>query len=373
MMPSEDPVGDPLVAERLAAWLCTQMRASDVLIEDLAIPKQGFSNETWYADAQITDEHGTSGRRLVIRLEPESSRLFLETDVQLQWRMMQAIGGSGIAVPPLVAHDHDGVVVGRPLFVMEHVDGVIPSDLPPYNLSGFMTGLTAPQRGRVWRNGLEVLARIHALDWRECCPFLDRRDRGEPGLPQYLDWLSEWFELAASDREVPLLRAALTELRSSMPRDAPVGIVWGDARPGNIIYSDDLDVAAVIDWEMAALGPGEVDLAWWLFMDRFYSEGMNAERLAGLPNRRETIDLYEQFAHRPTRDLPYYEILAAFRMALVVSRSASSHVRSGRLDPSTTMHSANPAARILAELLGEEVPDLSPDFVNIIRQVTRTG
>ncbi len=36
----------------------------------------------------------------------------------------------------------------------------------------------------------------------------------------------------------------------------------------------DFEVVAVLDWEMASLGPPEVDLAWFLFFERFFSEGL---------------------------------------------------------------------------------------------------
>ena len=40
---------------------------------------------------------------------------------------------------------------------------------------------------------------------------------------------------------------------------------WGDARVGNILYRDFAPIA-VLDWEMATVGPREVDLAWMIFL-----------------------------------------------------------------------------------------------------------
>ena len=41
----------------------------------------------------------------------------------------------------------------------------------------------------------------------------------------------------------------------------PDVLSWGDARIGNIIYAG-FEPAAVLDWEMAALGPRELDVSW---------------------------------------------------------------------------------------------------------------
>lgn len=55
----------------------------------------------------------------------------------------------------------------------------------------------------------------------------------------------------------------------------------------------DLQPVAVLDWEMAALGPPEVDLGWWLFLNRFHSQGMGNPTLPGFPDDATTVALWE--------------------------------------------------------------------------------
>lgn len=89
-------------------------------------------------------------------------------------------------------------------------------------------------------------------------------------------------------------------------------------------------VSAVIDWEMAALGPAEVDVAWWLFFDDLFSTGMGVTRLEGLPDRLTSISWYESFAGRRLENMDYYDVLATFRMAIVGMRAvAGPRKRSG--------------------------------------------
>ena len=66
-----------------------------------------------------------------------------------------------------------------------------------------------------------------------------------------------------------VLDHALAALRLSPPPETAQVLVWGDARPGNIIFSDDCLVAAVIDWELARIGDAAADVGWWLMMDDF--------------------------------------------------------------------------------------------------------
>ena len=78
----------------------------------------------------------------------------------------------------------------------------------------------------------------------------------------------------------PVIDPAMDFLERAKPRTAHVDPIWGDSNPGNMLFADDHSVAAVLDFEAAALGPGEIDLGWWLFMDERRSHGLT--RLSGL-------------------------------------------------------------------------------------------
>ena len=66
-------------------------------------------------------------------------------------------------------------------------------------------------------------------------------------------------------RDLDETRARLLAwLRGRQPRDdGPPRPCWGDARIGNMIFRDGRCVA-VLDWEMATLGPPQMDLGWFL-------------------------------------------------------------------------------------------------------------
>jgi len=350
----------------LAGWLAGQLGLGDGAVEvgPLDTPTQGFSNETAYFDACWTKDGTRRTESMVARIQPDGHQLFLDADVLLQWRMMEAVSAaSTVPVPPLFFAEPDATVIGSPFFVMGKVEGRVPSDLPPYHAVGWMVDDLSPaQRKQLWCNGLDALAALHGIDWRQHCRFLDTPAHGAIGLDQHLSAVEAWYAWATGGRPQPVCDVAVHYLRENQPADTDVGIVWGDARIGNIIFADDLSVAAVIDWEMAALGPGEVDLGWWLFIDRFYSEGFGVPRLAGLPDRAATIGYYGSLRGRPVRDLEYYEVLAALRMAIVILRSTAKQIEYGVLDPATTMGTNNPATQILAEMLGLPIPELSPEL-----------
>ena len=55
---------------------------------------------------------------------------------------------------------------------------------------------------------------------------------------------------------------------------------WGDSRIGNILYRDFVP-AAVLDWEMAGLGPRELDLAWLVYSHRVFQDIAGSMGLPG--------------------------------------------------------------------------------------------
>jgi aminoglycoside phosphotransferase (APT) family kinase protein len=163
----------------------------------------------------------------------------------------------------------------------------------------------------------------------------------------------DWAE--TPDEPQATLRGALHWLRKNEPPVSNVALCWGDSRPPNIIYHG-TEVAAVLDWEMAFLGDPEADLAWWLFMDWFASGGYNLARLAGMPEKEETILRYEKLTGAPVRNLFYNEVFAGFRFGVIMVRVTAMMVHRGLPLPAPDFASNNPATRKLAETLGIRQP-----------------
>ncbi len=66
--------------------------------------------------------------------------------------------------------------------------------------------------------------------------------------------------------------------------------MWGDSRVGNVLYSDFRPVA-VLDWEMAVLGPREMDVAWIIFAHMVFQELAGLAGLPGLPDFMREADV----------------------------------------------------------------------------------
>lgn len=350
-----------LTRKRLTEWLgARRPGARNLEIEGLTKPTgSGFSNETLLC-ALSYDEAGKRQRdRLVIRLQPTGYTTFPFYDLAKQYEVMRVLGEkTDIPVPPLHGREDDPGVLGRPFYVMGHVDGEIPADNPPYTVEGFVCDAKPAEQRRLCTSGMDVLGRIAKLDWRSIgLDFVDWPRRDASPIGQHLDYYEKYLEWARCGRAHPTTDHALDWLRRNMPRDEPAALSWGDARIGNMIFRDFTPVA-VLDWEMVTIGSPEVDLGWWFLLEEFSARGggmpgWDRPRLAGFPSVEEEIAQWESIVGRKAQHLHYYKIFAGFRFAVIMIRLMQQQVVVGRFpeELGLVLERNNPVTQILAEYL----------------------
>lgn len=344
--------------------------ATDVAVSDIDIPSAtGFSNETVFFDVAWRESGEDRHERFVGRVEPPTGALFpaqtaeCAVSVGVQYRAMEtAARVAGVPMCPLVGYEPDPAVLGQPFFVMGFVEGVIPADVPRYSTAGFLVDDATPaDRTRMVRTGLEAMAAIHAVDWRRAdLGWLDASGTGEPTQAVQLALYRSFVTDQLRGRDHPVLGAALDWLDANDPHDERVGLSWGDARLGNIIWQD-YEPAVVCDWEACALAPTEADVGWWLMFDRMSFDDMGAERLEGFPDRDEMVRLYEAASGREVRDPRYWEIFAAMRFCAIFVPLADRMVAAGLVPEAVNMPVANPVTEALARLLDIDNPTASSE------------
>ncbi len=339
---------------QLAAWLRRKLpHASEVAVGEIGLPSgSGFSNETLLIDAAWREEGAPVAARLVARVKPTAYAIFPEYDLQRQYRTMELLAPTYVPVPRMRWYEDDASVLGQPFYVMDRVDGVIPSDHPPFTTGGWLFDAAPAEQAELAHSALAVLGELHRLDWRALgFSFLARPEYGSTPFRQQLGYYTMMLRWAASGRAMPVVDATLGWLETHCPSDEPPpSLTWGDARIGNMIFRDFRPVA-VLDWEMATLGPGEVDLAWWLVLDRYHAEGVGAAPLPGFPSRDRVVAQWEDAVGRRARHLFYYEVWGAFRFALVLIRIADQMTEYGVMPEGSGFERNNPATQMLAQML----------------------
>src|SRR3989475_6506953 len=267
-MPLSQPRDPEATRRQLAPWLARRMpQARDLAITSMAQPAAtGFSNDTLLFDLEWTEDGRARRAGMVVRIEPRGFLVFPAYDVGQQFHIMQRLGeATDVPVPPMFWLEDRTDVLGARFFVMGRVEGRVPPDNPPYHAAGWMTGIAPAARAALWWDGLEVLARIHRLDWRRL--GFDFLAHGTPGLDAPLDYYARYLARAAGGRPEPVIEAGLAWLRRHRPADEPLDLCWGGARIGEMIFPG-ARRRARLHWGMATPGNPEEDPPWVVFPHR---------------------------------------------------------------------------------------------------------
>jgi aminoglycoside phosphotransferase (APT) family kinase protein len=313
-----------VLAEDLRGWVSVRMPdAPDLRIVNLAYPRgAGQSHETVLFDIEWTDGAAVKTQGCVVRIKPASFTVFPDNLFDEQYEVMKALGESGLVkVAKMLWFEEDPTLLGQPFFVMEKVTGRVPVSIPHYSRTGFVHDATPAQRRRLWDSAVRQLAAIQLASVTDF-GFLAGPAHAPSGLAQEWDkyerfvaWVQEDAESAA--RFGPILEASLARLKAKWPRHQPEGLVWGDARIGNMMFDDNFDVVAVMDWEQPSLGGALHDLAWFTVLSETM-HGPNSQvgqYLEGMGTRAETIALWEEISGKSAVDLEWYEEFVHLKMS----------------------------------------------------------
>ncbi len=341
----------------LAGWLEGKLGADGpVTLSALRGPgATGFSNETLLVDAAWVTGGAAREAALVVRVAPTGYSLFPDPAFDVQYQVLRALGErSAIPVPRVRWYETDAAVLGAPFFVMDEVKGRVPPDNPPYHVAGWLHDVSPEHREKVWWGAVDTMAELHGLDWQALgLDFLARPELGPPGLAQQLAYYERWLAAIEVDEAVPVARAALAWIADHLPRDEHLVLCWGDARIGNVMYDEDGERLAVLDWEMVCLGAPEQDLAWSLFLDRHHSEGCDVPRLPGFPSAEATVARYEERTGVTLRHMGFYEVFAGFRFCVIMARLAVIFKEWGLLPEGDAMAQDNTVSRLTQRVLAE--------------------
>jgi aminoglycoside phosphotransferase (APT) family kinase protein len=345
--------------QQLAEWLHGKLpRATELVVSELSGPAAtGFSNDTLLFELESVEDGRREHRALVARIEPTGFGVFPVYDLTLQYRVMAALRRTDVPVPQMFWFEPDKSLLGAPFYVMERIAGRIPTDNPPYHAGGWITEITPEERFAIWTSGVDTLAAIHRCDAAKLgIDFLDAPPPGADTVAWQLEYWKRYADWVTGERKFPTLDAGWQWLLANRPPPSQRrDLCWGDSRVGNMIFRDRRCVA-VLDWEMASLGPGEMDLGWFLFMDRHHCEGVETPRLAGFPDRAATIARWEAGVGRRAEHVAFWEAFCAWRFSVVMARIGDQLESFGMLPPEADFAANNTASRLLAKTLGLVAP-----------------
>lgn len=270
----------------------------------------GMANET------VMVELGSGHPGMVLRLPPLEPT-FPGTDLSAQAAVQNAVAAAGIPAPAPAVLVSDRRWIGTPFLVMPRVSGFIPGPAPVFD--PVIMGASPERQGGYVDGLLDTLAALHAVDWQ--ATGIGSVLPG-PTMDGLLDHWTRYVEWAGEGAPLPVLTSALSWCRRHQPPaqvgDAPA-LTWGDPRLGNLVFDESGAVHAVLDWDLAAIGPPEMDLGWYFGLD-FMMDRLFGQRVPGFPDQADAVESYQQRSGHAVTNLAWHEVFALLRALAINDR-----------------------------------------------------
>jgi len=317
---------------RLTAYLRDRLAACEIAGLDLSREMEvaqfpgGHSNLTYlvrFGDVE-----------LVLRRPPFGPVPPTAHDMAREYRWLAAVHPVFPRAPRTHVLCDDPGVIGSVFYVMERRNGIVVRHEEPAALAD-----RPDARRRVSEALVDTLAELHAIDVSapgvaglgRPVGFVERQVRG---------WTERWHRSKTTD--VPDMDALAVWLLGRLPPDpARPAIVHGDFKLDNVMLDahDIGRIAAVLDWEMSALGDPLVDvgilLAYWAPTappgprDALTS----VTDRPGWFTRGEIVDRYATRTGRDVSGIGFYETFAVFKVAVIIQQIFCRFVRGQTDDP----------------------------------------
>ena len=283
--------------------------------------KGGQSNPTYRID--------TPGASYVLRRQPFGKLLPSAHAVDREYTAMTGLYPTGFPVPRTYGLCEDVDVIGSKFFVMSMADG-------RSLWNGALPGLSPDERRAHYNALIDTMAELHLNKPDE----IGMGDFGKPNdycARQITRWTKQ-YKLSETEH-MPEMERLIEWLPQTIPPQHGSSVVHGDYRLDNVIFhKTEPRIIAVLDWEMATVGPREVDLAWMIFLHTFFHDMAVTFGLPGMTDflqRDSVIAEYEALTGHKVQNLEWFEGYAALRFAIVSIRTSKRGIAYGTMEEPT--------------------------------------
>ncbi|MBT0782939.1 phosphotransferase family protein [Paracoccus sp. pheM1] len=295
--------------DRLITWLKAHALVAQDSRPELKIIGEGHSN--------ITSLVELGDSRLIIRHQPVIRAN--APDVLREARHIAKLNAAGVLAPRILAMAAAGEALEVPLYVMEHVPGVVISGDLPEPLRQDPCAMAHAM--------IDALADLHGVDAaRITARPLDDSEANRQHFAMMRGLIA-----GLGGHEGEALRAMAKRLDERVPDAVRQCVVHSDFRLGNLMWVADLPprLATVLDWELSTIGDPRLDLGY--FMIAYPAPGIARTPLQDLgralyqaefPAISDLLARYGERTGRVLADLDWFAAFVAWKTAVfyVLSR-----------------------------------------------------
>ncbi|MBQ0718886.1 MAG: phosphotransferase family protein [Gammaproteobacteria bacterium] len=325
LKPVEHTMDFSKLQQPLLEFLQGETGQADIVVANLKRLPGGASKEQFTFDLTWQPEPGKrETRRLMIRMDPTES--IVETHRLRESQVLRAMWGE-VPVPEVLWIDPLGEQLGHPALIASFLEGTVQPEQPENSekMSGVGMYFKPELRDGLSQQFVDILAKIHAIDWRK--KDLSTFDIPQSNSTQANEWAIGLWERAWNEDTLsahPIMERAVLWLKENMPVVGEPVIVHGDYRTGNFMYTDDLEINAIFDWELAYYGDYHDDLS-WATLGLFGGSDEEGKPLSSsLMYQEDFLARYERASGNKVdmKKLSYYHIFSYYKIAVIAAATS---------------------------------------------------
>ena len=301
---SEQFSGTKEVSEKLAfnlEDLNIYLEKKDINIGNILIYEQfkgGQSNPTYL----LTSENN----KYVLRRKPPGKLLKSAHAVDREYKVLTSLQNTEVPTPKTIHLCEDESVIGTIFYIMEFCDGNIFWD-------PFASEIDKGRRSLVFDQLNQGISLLHIQDIKT----LELEDFGKTG--NYIErqvsrWTKQYFD--SETEKIDSMHKLIEWLPKRIPKQKYVSIVHGDYRLDNVVFDNNDNNIAILDWELSTIGDPLADFGYHCLLWHIGKIDNDVAKGLGIPNEDEYLKKYlSRTKIQLDSDWEFYIIFSLFKVA----------------------------------------------------------
>lgn len=260
--------------------------------------KGGQSNPTYL----LTSENN----KYVLRRKPPGKLLKSAHAVDREYKVLTSLQNTEVPTPKTIHLCEDESVIGTIFYIMEFCDGNIFWD-------PFASEVDKGRRSLVFDQLNQGISLLHIQDIKT----LELEDFGKTG--NYIErqvsrWTKQYFD--SETEKIDSMHKLIEWLPKRIPKQKYVSIVHGDYRLDNVVFDNNDNNIAILDWELSTIGDPLADFGYHCLLWHIGKIDNDVAKGLGIPNEDEYLKKYlSRTKMQLDSDWEFYIIFSLFKVA----------------------------------------------------------
>ena len=260
--------------------------------------KGGQSNPTYL----LTSENN----KYVLRRKPPGKLLKSAHAVDREYKVLTSLQNTEVPSPKTIHLCEDESIIGTIFYIMEFCDGNIFWD-------PFASEIDKGRRSLVFDQLNQGISLLHIQDIKT----LELEDFGKTG--NYIErqvsrWTKQYFD--SETEKIDSMHKLIEWLPKRIPKQKYVSIVHGDYRLDNVVFDNNDNNIAILDWELSTIGDPLADFGYHCLLWHIGKIDNDVAKGLGIPNEDEYLKKYlSRTKMQLDSDWEFYIIFSLFKVA----------------------------------------------------------